>query len=280
MTRAGYPCHNCFMTHLAWLTDIHLNFLPPSAVEAFLDMLAGTAADAFVISGDIAEADDVAIHLLAITEKVKRPVYFVLGNHDFYCGSIASVRENVRSLCSVPPNLHWMPDEGIVPFGKEACLVGHDGWSDGRLGDYHGSDVMLNDFGLIEEFGGFDEDPHERLAKLNALGDEAAAHFRKVLPDAISRFQHIVVVTHVPPFREACWHEGKVSNDDWLPFFSCKAVGDALVEAMTAASDCKMTVLCGHTHGSGEAMILPNLRVLTGGAKYGKPTVQRVLMIE
>ena len=41
-----------------------------------------------------------------------------------------------------------------------------------------------------------------------------------------------------------------------------------------------MTVLCGHTHGSGEAQILPNLRVLTGGAVCGKPWVQRVLEIE
>ena len=37
-----------------------------------------------------------------------------------------------------------------------------------------------------------------------------------------------------------------------------------------------MTVLCGHTHGEGQAQILPNLKVLTGGAKYGEPRVQRV----
>jgi len=155
----------------------------------------------------------------------------------------------------------------------------HDGRDDGRLGNYHGSDVMLIDFGLIEEFGGFDETPDERLAKLHALGDEAAAHFRAVLPAALSRFRHVIAVTHVPPFRESCWHEGKVSGDNWLPFFSCKAVGDVLVEAMVAAPDRKMTVVCGHTHGGGEAMILPNLRVLTGGAWYGKPNVQRVLAI-
>jgi hypothetical protein len=29
-----------------------------------------------------------------------------------------------------------------------------------------------------------------------------------------------------------------------------------------------MVVLCGHTHGSGELEVLPNLRVLTGGSKY------------
>ena len=265
---------------LAWLTDIHLNFLRPAAVEAFLDMLAGAEADAFVITGDIAEADDVAIHLHSITARAERPVYFVLGNHDFYRGSIAGVRKTVGSLCSVTPNLRWLSDVNAVPLTDDACLIGHDGWGDGRFGDYHGSDVMLNDFGLIAEFGGFEENADERLAKLYALGDEAAEHFRAVLPDALYQFRHVIVATHVPPFREACWHEGKVSDDNWLPFFSCKAVGDALVEAMAAAPDRTMTVLCGHTHGGGESLILPNLRVLTGGARYGRPEVQRLIAVD
>jgi hypothetical protein len=41
-----------------------------------------------------------------------------------------------------------------------------------------------------------------------------------------------------------------------------------------------MTVLYGHTHGSGEAEILPDLRVRTVGAVYGKPCVQRALELE
>ena len=40
-----------------------------------------------------------------------------------------------------------------------------------------------------------------------------------------------------------------------------------------------MTVLCGHTHSPGEAQVLPNLLVLTGGAEYGRPEVQRVLTV-
>ncbi|MDG3006434.1 metallophosphoesterase family protein [Paludisphaera mucosa] len=264
------------MKRLAWLTDIHLNFLRHAGLKAFFASL--PEADAFAITGDIGEAHDVAGHLRAFADRA--PVYFVLGNHDFYRGSIAGVRAEIRESCREVANLHWMPDAGVVPFTETTCLVGHDGWGDGRLGDYHRSDVMLNDFKLIEEFGGFWESKDERLAKLHALGDEAAAHFRAFLPDALSRFRHVIVLTHVPPFREACWHEGKVSDDNWLPFFSCKAVGDALVEAAAAAPDRQMSVLCGHTHGSGEAQILPNLRVLTGGAVYGKPRVQRVLEVE
>lgn len=93
------------MKSLAWLTDIHLNFLRPPAMGVFLNMLAGTEADAFAISGDIAEAPGVDGHLRDIVARVDRPVYFVLGNHDFYRGSIAGVRAKIRALCAVTPNL-------------------------------------------------------------------------------------------------------------------------------------------------------------------------------
>jgi 3',5'-cyclic-AMP phosphodiesterase len=268
------------MKRLAWLTDIHLNFLRPPALEAFIESLARAGADAFLIGGDIGEAPDVALHLNALDHRLQRPIYFVLGNHDFYRSSIAGVRSTIRHLCSAVPGLHWLADAGVVPLTRETCLVGHDGWGDGRLGNYRASDVMLNDWGLIEEFGGFFESVDQRLLKLHALGDEAAAHFRTVVPEALRRFRHVVVLTHVPPFREACWHEGRNSNDNWLPHFTCKAVGDVLLDAMIAAPDRQMTVLCGHTHSAGEALVLPNLRVLTGGATYGNPVIQAVLEVD
>ena len=268
------------MKRLAWLTDIHLNFLRPPADQTFLATLAAVDADALLLTGDIAEAHDVTRHLASIGAVTGRPVYFVLGNHDYYHGSIAGVRARVRDLCRTAPGLHWLPDAGVVPLTAEACLVGHDGWGDGRFGDYYGSHVRLNDWRLIEEFGGRDEDPLDRITKLHTLGDEAAAHFRAVLPAALGRFRHVVVATHVPPFREACLYEGKVSDDHWLPHFTCKAVGDALVEAMAASPDRRMTVLCGHTHGEGDVTVLPNLRVLIGGAVYGSPAVQMVLAVD
>jgi Icc protein len=264
---------------LTWVTDVHLNFLDTEDVEAFFRTLADTLSDAILLSGDIGEAHDVAQFLNALDTVVQRPIYFVLGNHDFYRGSIAGVRAKVEALCSACPNLHWLPKAGVVPLTADTCLVGHDGWGDGRYGDYWNSSVILNDWGLIAEFGGFDEDPGERLARLQALGDEAAAHFRAVLPDALDQFRHVIVVTHVPPFREACWHEGRISDDNWLPHFTCKAVGDVLSEAMRAHPDRQMTVLCGHTHGAGEAEILPNLQASTGGAVYGEPEVQRVFEV-
>jgi predicted phosphodiesterase len=266
------------MKRLAWVTDIHLNFLQPPRLEAFYSTLANAPADALLLSGDIGEAPDVTLFLEALAIRFGRPIYFVLGNHDFYHGSIAGVRARVEALCGASPGLVWLPRAGVVPLTAETGLLGHDGWGDGRLGDYWASQVQLNDFYLIEELSSID--CRERLARLEALGDEAAAHFQAALPHALEQFPSLMVVTHVPPFREACWYAGRISDDHWLPFFACKAVGDALAQAMRARPDRRMTVLCGHTHETGQTQILPNLLVLTGGAQYGAPHIQRILTVE
>jgi hypothetical protein len=116
--------------------------------------------------------------------------------------------------------------------------------------------------------------------RLHALGDEAAAHFHQVVPQALEQSDHVLVLTHVPPFHEACWHRGQISDENWAPHFTCQAVGKALKEIMQRCPDRRMTVLCGHTHTAGQAQILANLTVLTGEAQYGAPKVQQILEVE
>lgn len=258
----------------AWLTDVHLEFLDAAGVARFARVVRDAAPDVVLISGDIGQARSVAAYLEELGQVVAKPIYFVLGNHDFYHGSIADVRARVRSLCARSNGLHWLNDAGVVRLTPSTCLVGHDGWGDGRLGDFRGSGVYLNDFLLIGELTGLGRE--ELLASLNRLGDEAAEHFRRVLPEALDAAGHVVVLTHVPPFVESSWHEGRPSDPDWLPFFSCKAVGDVLHEFMSEYPTRRMTVLCGHTHGGGIAQVLPNLVTVTGSAEYGSPVVQEV----
>ncbi|HEX8201456.1 MAG TPA: metallophosphoesterase [Isosphaeraceae bacterium] len=217
------------MNQLAWLTDVHLNFVTPRHVDALCHAVREAGVDAVLLGGDIGEAPDVREHLERLDARLGLPIHFVLGNHDFYRGGIASVRAEVAALCDRIPRLCWLPRAGVVALTPTTGLVGHDGWADGRLGDYDRSEVLLNDYRLIEDFAGLDKP--QRLAQLQALGDEAAAHFRAVLPEALGRFPHVLVLTHVPPFREACWHQGRISDNDWLPHFSCRAVGEVLDEA-------------------------------------------------
>lgn len=94
--------------------------------------------------------------------------------------------------------------------------------------------------------------------------------------------RELIVLTHVPPFPEACWYEGKQSSPDWLPWFTCVAVGDVLREHARAHPQTSITVLCGHTHGRGEYRAAENLLVRTGGwcpgqRSYGNPIVQETI---
>lgn len=258
----------------AWATDIHLNFVDGRHRYAFAESVLKHEPDIVLLGGDLAEADNVVSYLQELEDWIQRPIYFVLGNHDFYKGSIRSVRESISELTRDSEHLFWMNDAGVVPIGQEASLVGHDSWADGGLGDYWGSGVVLNDFLLIEEFQQLGK--RARLELLERLAAEAAAHFGKVLPEAFGSSRSVILLTHVPPFRQACWHEGKISADDFLPFFATKVVGDMLRSVMEANPECNLRVFCGHTHGGGAADILPNLKVYTGGAQYGKPRVQMV----
>ena len=262
---------------LAWLTDIHLNFLEGHAIYEFFDAVGREKPDAVVISGDIAEAPSFALYLQEMQEALARPIYFVLGNHDFYRGSLETVRKRAAVTVEQTPGLVWLNRAGVVELTPRTALVGHDGWYDGRAGDYQRSGVMLNDFFLILDFLNLEKT--RQLDLIHQLGDEAASHFRKLLPEALKSHDQVILATHVPPFREAAWHEGHMSTDEWLPFMCGRAIGDVLREIMSEHPDKHLTVLCGHTHGNGEAMILPNLQVLTGGAEYRSPIVQRVINV-
>jgi Icc protein len=263
------------MTRIAWLTDLHLNFVDHTKLVALCDDVRSREVDAVLIGGDIAEARDVIWHLRELDEQLDLPIYFVLGNHDFYFGSIDGVRREMAAFAAAMHQLSYLSiTEQPIELAPGVGLVGHDGWADGQLGDYERSMVMMNDYRLIDELS--DLGKEERWAVLKQLGDDAAAHIRRVLPAALDAYSHVVLLTHVPPTRESCWYEGHTSDDEWAPHFTCKAVGDAILEIMPNYPDHRLTVLCGHTHSAGESHPLENVVIYTGKADYGQPAVQRV----
>lgn len=267
------------MFKLVWITDPHLSCASPTAIGRLWQRAVAMAPDAIVITGDIAEAGSLDGWLDTIEGVFDVPVYYVLGNHDFYGGSVGQVRARVTARTVSGARTRWLPVAGPVALTATTGLVGHDGWGDGRAGDLATTTVFLNDFLAIEDvrvgqryFPGMPWDRQALAARLAALGDDAAATLRPQLYEALSRFEHVLVATHVPPAQSCAWHEGHTSDDQWAPFFVCEAVGALLVEAADAHPERHITTLCGHTHGSGEAWLRPNLHVRTAGAEYGSPT--------
>jgi 3',5'-cyclic AMP phosphodiesterase CpdA len=263
---------------LAWLTDIHLDHINSFQRERFLESLDPYLADAFLITGDIAESPDLIGSLQELEEAIQKPIYFVLGNHDFYQGSIAEIRSAVTKFAKQSKFLTYMTADTIVPLTTRTALIGHDCWADARCGDFQGSDVTLSDYVAIQELRVPKKTTLEMM--LNVLGNEAAIHLDSMLEASASRFQHTISLTHAPPFKEASWHKGQNTNDNFLPHFVCKAVGDAMRDVMCAYPESDLHVLCGHTHSGGEAQIAHNLRVSSGAAEYGNPIIQRVWGIE
>lgn len=183
---------------LVWLTDIHLNYLDGNVIgdgvsdrwcdiDRFLESVKAAKADAVLISGDIGEAPYLAEYLPRIADFVDRPVYFVLGNHDFYHGSIASVRCAMDPLGEQRKELVYLGGRSAIELTSSIGLIGDDSWADGRNGDFESSRVYLNDFKHIDEFreagwGGW------RL-EMQRCADEGAERIRRLLPNAFDRWR-------------------------------------------------------------------------------------------
>lgn len=260
---------------LGWLSDIHLDFPPPTRVEKFLDALAAADVDAWLVGGDTAEGPSVIVELRRLAARLAVPVYFILGNHDFYLASFATVTERVRGRLAGHPRLTWLTETGPVLLSESVALLGDDGWADARLGDPAGTTIEVNDFYRIRELKGLT--PAERVLALNRLGDAAAARLRPKLESASVARPRVVVLTHVPPFAEAASHQGRRAGAEWLPWYACQAVGDALLECADRHPGCRYLVLCGHTHAAGAFAPRSNLTVLTAGAEYGEPAPQEII---
>lgn len=110
------------------------------------------------------------------------------------------------------------------------------------------------------------------------LADDDANQLRVQLLNVVKKHpKKIIVLTHIPPFREVCLHDGKISSDDWLPYFASKTTGDVLNDICIAYPDIDFLVLCGHTHDKAQYSPFPNLLVEAGHAEYNKPQIQKMI---
>lgn len=298
------------MTKVAWTTDMHLSFLSDKNARKYLRKWNEEEFDILLISGDIGQGNSLIKYLSFIDELIDNSVYFILGNHDYYYSSFAKVNEEIENWFKNNPDtqLHLLGKGEIHQLSLGMGLIGHGGWADGRYGDYFNSEVMLNDYLQIEDFTNLRGEswknpllgilanfynsicghrkikaaPKEKIYELlNKLGDESASYFKNVLPKALRKYDNIILLTHVPPFREACTYKGKPTKRDYLPHFSCKAVGDAINEIMREHPKKSLTVLCGHTHGGARVEMGDNKNIFVkAGQLTGRaPDIQEIFKV-
>jgi predicted phosphohydrolase len=263
---------------LLWTTDIHLDFLPvPEGAKMFAQYLAeeNPNAEALLITGDISIGSSVVRHLKDIAEVFVKPVYFVLGNHDYYYSSFKEVDQKVRELVAETPNLHLLNDGWHEYHGIP--IVGVGGWYDAYYGNTY-TKAHLTDFYEIRELiPGLRY--HDLLLQLvrDRAGKETD-QLAKLMKEACETDSDTVIVaTHVAPYGDAAWYCGKPSERDMMPWFSSASTGAVLDTYADKYPEKTFVVLCGHCHSSGIYQRRDNMIVYTGRARYRYPDLAGVI---
>lgn len=256
---------------VVWLTDSHLEWLNDRRRSVFFKRVASEEAEAVLVGGDYSAIDFLEASLLKLYKTAHVPIFFVLGNHDYYRSSISEVRELAQKISAEHKQITWLTAAGLVPLNDNIGLVGHGCWGDGVAGSFFESPLRLNDFKFIKELSGLDK--HSQLEQIEGLGVEAAEYLEKWATKAAESFKKVLILTHVPPFPEACLYLGKPSEEG-LPFFCSKAAGNALERVARKFPGTQFKVFSGHTHDAAEVQIMDNLSAKVAAAEYGKPNFE------
>jgi len=265
-------------TRLAWCTDLHLDIATDQSRNRFLNELSIAAYDAALVTGDIATAASICDHLETLASACHpRPLFFVLGNHDFYGERLAYTYSQVTRLCRKVSNLHQLQDMPLIRLGPNVALTGHHGWADARSGWGRKTVIESPDHSQIVDF-------HEltragRYDLMAQLARQFANELRRRLVAGFSMCRHVVIATHVPPFPSTALYDEKPCGATHLPHFCNVTVGSMLIGLAKRNRNKQISVLSGHTHSKTEQMILNNLDARVGGVRSGKPEIQEIILV-
>ncbi|MBE0566466.1 MAG: metallophosphoesterase, partial [Krumholzibacteria bacterium] len=106
---------------LAWASDIHLDHADPEAAAALCRRVRASGASALLLGGDISVAPALVADLELLADAAGLPIRFVLGNHDYYGGSVTAVRQHLAALDD--PRLDWLDGTGWRELAPGVGLV-------------------------------------------------------------------------------------------------------------------------------------------------------------
>jgi predicted phosphohydrolase len=274
----------------AWFTDIHLDCVDDPVQHVENMALQARYTDTVLITGDISISNKLVMHLSLLEDIFEKPVFFILGNHDFYFSDISTVRNNVSGACNSLNFCRYLSSIPFIRLAKGVTLVGHDGWYDAGNGDLNLSALIMNDWLRIADYrpallpinGGVQIAKYKIAEIARQICASSVKHVVEGIKCAIQeKSEKVVVMTHVPPFVESfVFNPNKgMRVIDALPWYTSKMMGDMLYRAAKSCPQIQFTVLSGHTHAAFDEKILDNLVVKVGSSEYGSPSLAGILNI-
>jgi 3',5'-cyclic-AMP phosphodiesterase len=173
---------------LVWVTDPHFEFLGEAEKKSFCAELNISAADGVLITGDISNDSGTKEAFTMLSRIVRKPVFFLLGNHDRYGSSFARTEAIVDACVRNLPNLYRLTSREVIRLSPGHALVGLDGWADGLAGKGSNTSMRVNDFFHIYDFQALPDD-NARFDLMLKLAREYAETLRPTLEQALANFR-------------------------------------------------------------------------------------------
>lgn len=233
--------------------------------------------DGIFITGDISTGKHVEPTLHRLASEVSCPIYFVLGNHDYWGRTFDSVHDDMRRLMNIHPNLHWMDERGVISLKSNVGLIGSGGWYDCN-GDTKWMKWTL-DWRRIYDFDDINN-MDDRIKMFQEFARLSAIDIEKKLFEALLHHKTVYILTHVPPWKEATRDIGTWAEKFWLPYNSNETMGKAIQRVGKQFKKRNIVVLSGHTHTNRWVRVKKNIECRVNDAKwFGSPNNDQLLVI-
>lgn len=260
--------HNKYL----WITDPHLNNLLPWQKYSFNSIIKKEQPTGIYLTGDISNGIWIKYDLKMLA-KIGVPVYFVLGNHEYFWSSIDAIHNKVRKVCDQYKNLIWLDDRDVVEINEETAVIGTRGWFDNDLGApkwlrWKFEPWIIKDFVKLSF--------KDQQLKFKELAGDSCRQIEVKLNMALEKgYKTIYLLTHFPPWTEVSNSDGMM-NWFWLAYNSNPKLGQTIEKIMVGRKQ-RVVCLSGHTHHPEYVRISRNIECQVGEANFiGVPHSQKI----
>lgn len=250
------------------ISDTHFTYCNEKARKHFLQGInnkISQGGEIILLTGDISESPTLTSELFWLSENIKRPLYYILGNHDFYHSNFEIGRQlakTAQNFSNLKQFICYLPSRQYVKLNTDTVLFGFDGLYDCRnykkdeISDFIDGISLQNDFvynSTLKNICDYEVPIETKLKVFRHYADRETKSLTLKLNNFFQSnydiINKIIIATHVPPIY---YRNPKIEYQYDLPGFdSNKNLMDLLEIYSEKYRNKQFIVFCGHNHFGG-----------------------------
>lgn len=214
-------------------------------------------ADCIAICGDFVGGNGTLDFLRELDSISNIPYYFVLGNHDYWDSSIKETEELAKNCPEIAK--HYLNYSGPIQLNQNTSLCGVSGFYDGGYGEWFFNTFQINDLKKISELIAVKSQREYLLQVIQEHTRNQIALLKEQWGKVTSQFKNdhkIITLSHVPPFPHLCYYNNQRQDNQALPYFCSKFLGEAFLDLQEILNPSySLLGLFGHTHNQAQLIL-------------------------